>query len=122
MQDTVGNIFFHVCTYFQGQREYILVQPKDNNKNRIKTLIFSEPFKYYGWELSDEDLGEEEQDLAAEAENEEMEEEGEEEEEEEGEEGEEEEEVSMPVFIYLCFYYNSFILSLNISSEKTDFA
>lgn len=51
-----------------------------------------------------------------------MEEEGEEEEEEEGEEGEEEEEVSMPVFIYLCFYYNSFILSLNISSEKTDFA
>ncbi|XP_077031305.1 adenylate kinase 9 isoform X3 [Agelaius phoeniceus] len=54
--------------------------------------VMEKPFKYYGWELSDEDLGEEEQDLAAEAENEEVEEEGEEEEEEEGEEGEEEEE------------------------------
>ncbi|XP_054135764.1 adenylate kinase 9 isoform X2 [Melozone crissalis] len=54
--------------------------------------VMEKPFKYYGWELSDEDLGEEEQDLAAEEENEEVEEEGGEEEEEEGEQGEEEEE------------------------------
>ncbi|XP_030091870.2 adenylate kinase 9 isoform X1 [Serinus canaria] len=52
--------------------------------------VMEKPFKYYGWELSDEDFAEEEQDLAAEAENEEEEEEVEEEEEEE--EGEEEEE------------------------------
>ncbi|NXN79906.1 KAD9 kinase, partial [Bombycilla garrulus] len=40
-------------------------------------LVMEKPFKYYGWELSDEDLEEEEQDLAAEGENEEAEEEGE---------------------------------------------
>ncbi|NXT65095.1 KAD9 kinase, partial [Chaetops frenatus] len=40
-----------------------------------KTLTFSKPFKYYGWKLSDEDLEEEAQDLAAEGENEEEEEE-----------------------------------------------
>ncbi|NXY60913.1 KAD9 kinase, partial [Callaeas wilsoni] len=40
-------------------------------------LVMEKPFKYYGWELSDEDLEEEAQDLAAEGENEE--EEGEEE-------------------------------------------
>ncbi|NXH01089.1 KAD9 kinase, partial [Loxia leucoptera] len=37
--------------------------------------VMEKPFKYYGWELSDEDFAEEEQDLAAEAENEEEEEE-----------------------------------------------
>lgn len=31
-------------------------------------LTFSEPFKYHGWELSNEDLDEEAEDLAAEAE------------------------------------------------------
>nr|XP_032603164.2 adenylate kinase 9 isoform X3 [Taeniopygia guttata] len=51
-------------------------------------LVMEKPFKYYGWELSDEDIEEEAQDLDAEATNEE--EEGEEEE-EKGEEGEEEE-------------------------------
>ncbi|OWK59040.1 Adenylate kinase 9 [Lonchura striata] len=51
-------------------------------------LVMEKPFKYYGWELSDEDLEEEAQDLDAEATNEE--EEGEEKE-EKGEEGEEEE-------------------------------
>ncbi|XP_058275606.1 adenylate kinase 9 isoform X1 [Hirundo rustica] len=56
-------------------------------------LVMEKPFKYYGWELSDEDLEEEAQDLAAEEENEEEEEKEEgEEEEEEGEEEEEEEE------------------------------
>ncbi|NWZ75225.1 KAD9 kinase, partial [Poecile atricapillus] len=40
-------------------------------------LVMEKPFNYYGWELSDEDLEEEAQDLAAEGENEE--EEGEEE-------------------------------------------
>ncbi|NXQ26456.1 KAD9 kinase, partial [Alaudala cheleensis] len=40
-------------------------------------LVMEKPFQYYGWELSDEDLDEEAQDLAAEAENEEEEEEGE---------------------------------------------
>ncbi|NXH61760.1 KAD9 kinase, partial [Rhabdornis inornatus] len=40
-------------------------------------LFMEKPFKYYGWELSDEDLEEEAQDLAAEEENEEEEEEGE---------------------------------------------
>ncbi|NXR72411.1 KAD9 kinase, partial [Pycnonotus jocosus] len=40
-------------------------------------LAMEKPFKYYGWELSDEDLEEEAQDLAAEEENEEQEEEGE---------------------------------------------
>ncbi|XP_023779691.1 adenylate kinase 9 isoform X1 [Cyanistes caeruleus] len=53
-------------------------------------LVMEKPFNYYGWELSDEDLEEEAQDLAAEGENEE--EEGEEEEEEEEDEGEGEEE------------------------------
>ncbi|NXA83037.1 KAD9 kinase, partial [Thryothorus ludovicianus] len=38
-------------------------------------LVMEKPFKYYGWELSDEDLEEEAQDLAAEEENEEEEEE-----------------------------------------------
>ncbi|NXB08173.1 KAD9 kinase, partial [Cnemophilus loriae] len=38
-------------------------------------LVMEKPFKYYGWELSDEDLEEEAQDLAAEGENEEEEEE-----------------------------------------------
>ncbi|NXI15846.1 KAD9 kinase, partial [Irena cyanogastra] len=38
-------------------------------------LAMEKPFKYYGWELSDEDLEEEAQDLAAEEENEEEEEE-----------------------------------------------
>ncbi|NWT67467.1 KAD9 kinase, partial [Prunella himalayana] len=38
-------------------------------------LVMEKPFKYYGWELSDEDIEEEEQDLAAEAENAEEEEE-----------------------------------------------
>ncbi|NWW04138.1 KAD9 kinase, partial [Oreocharis arfaki] len=33
-------------------------------------LVMEKPFKYYGWELSDEDLEEEAQDLAAEGENE----------------------------------------------------
>ncbi|NXY29538.1 KAD9 kinase, partial [Pomatorhinus ruficollis] len=37
-------------------------------------LVMEKPFKYYGWELSDEDLEEEAQDLAAEEENEEEEE------------------------------------------------
>ncbi|NXQ63893.1 KAD9 kinase, partial [Anthoscopus minutus] len=37
--------------------------------------VMEKPFKYYGWELSDEDLEEEAQDLAAEEENEEGEEE-----------------------------------------------
>ncbi|KAI1241029.1 hypothetical protein IHE44_0009487, partial [Lamprotornis superbus] len=41
-------------------------------------LVMEKPFKYYGWELSDEDLEEEAQDLAAEEENEEEEEEEEE--------------------------------------------
>lgn len=74
-------------------------------KQKKKILIFSEPFQYYGWELSDEDLEEEAQDLAAEEENEVQEEEGEEEEEEEeeGEEEEEEEEVSMPVLSIYAF-------------------
>ncbi|NXR57054.1 KAD9 kinase, partial [Hippolais icterina] len=40
-------------------------------------LVMEKRFKYYGWELSDEDLEEEAQDLAAEEENEEGEEEGE---------------------------------------------
>ncbi|NWI40679.1 KAD9 kinase, partial [Picathartes gymnocephalus] len=40
-------------------------------------LVMEKPFKYYGWELSDEDLEEEAQDLTAEGENEEEEEEGE---------------------------------------------
>ncbi|NXH48190.1 KAD9 kinase, partial [Dicaeum eximium] len=40
-------------------------------------LVMEKPFKYYGWQLSDEDLEEEAQDLAAEEENEEEEEEGE---------------------------------------------
>ncbi|NXL69680.1 KAD9 kinase, partial [Leptocoma aspasia] len=40
-------------------------------------LVMEKPFKYYGWELSDEDLEEEAQDLAAEEENEEEEEEDE---------------------------------------------
>ncbi|NXO30767.1 KAD9 kinase, partial [Cisticola juncidis] len=40
-------------------------------------LVMEKPFKYYGWELSDEDLEEEAQDLAAEEENAEEEEEGE---------------------------------------------
>ncbi|NXB74895.1 KAD9 kinase, partial [Donacobius atricapilla] len=40
-------------------------------------LVMEKPFKYYGWELSDEDLEEEAQDLAAEEENEEEGEEGE---------------------------------------------
>ncbi|NXU40333.1 KAD9 kinase, partial [Drymodes brunneopygia] len=40
-------------------------------------LVMEKPFKYYGWELSDEDLEEEAQDLAAEEENEEVEEEAE---------------------------------------------
>ncbi|NXO65844.1 KAD9 kinase, partial [Phainopepla nitens] len=40
-------------------------------------LVMEKPFRYYGWELSDEDLEEEAQDLAAEGENEEEEEEGE---------------------------------------------
>ncbi|NXA97289.1 KAD9 kinase, partial [Melanocharis versteri] len=38
-------------------------------------LVMEKPFKYYGWELSDEDLEEEAQDLAAEGEEEEEEEE-----------------------------------------------
>ncbi|NXI82033.1 KAD9 kinase, partial [Rhipidura dahli] len=38
-------------------------------------LVMEKPFKYYGWELSDEDLEEEAQDLAAEGENEQEEEE-----------------------------------------------
>ncbi|NXB65821.1 KAD9 kinase, partial [Struthidea cinerea] len=38
-------------------------------------LIMEKPFKYYGWKLTDEDLEEEAQDLAAEGENEEEEEE-----------------------------------------------
>ncbi|NWX34450.1 KAD9 kinase, partial [Notiomystis cincta] len=40
-------------------------------------LVMEKPFKYYGWALSDEDVEEEAQDLAAEEENEEEEEEGE---------------------------------------------
>ncbi|NXY01298.1 KAD9 kinase, partial [Pteruthius melanotis] len=40
-------------------------------------LVMEKPFKYYGWKLSDEDLDEEAQDLAAEVENEQEEEEGE---------------------------------------------
>ncbi|NXO06428.1 KAD9 kinase, partial [Oriolus oriolus] len=40
-------------------------------------LVMEKPFKYYGWKLSDEDLEEEAQDLAAEGENEQEEEEGE---------------------------------------------
>ncbi|NXU99527.1 KAD9 kinase, partial [Cettia cetti] len=40
-------------------------------------LVMEKPFKYYGWELSDEDLEEEAQDMAAEEENEGEEEEGE---------------------------------------------
>ncbi|NXB40526.1 KAD9 kinase, partial [Eulacestoma nigropectus] len=40
-------------------------------------LVMEKRFKYYGWKLSDEDLEEEAQDLAAEGENEEEEEEGE---------------------------------------------
>lgn len=66
-------------------------------KQKKTDLTFTEPFKYYGWELSDEDLEEEAQDLAAEEENEEEEDEEEGEEEEEEGEGEEEEEVSRPV-------------------------
>ncbi|XP_063245853.1 adenylate kinase 9 isoform X2 [Prinia subflava] len=54
--------------------------------------VMEKPFKYYGWELSDEDLEEEAQDLAAEEENAEEEEEGEEEEEEEEGKGKEEQE------------------------------
>ncbi|NXE88630.1 KAD9 kinase, partial [Menura novaehollandiae] len=38
-------------------------------------LVMEKPFKYHGWELSDEDLEEEAQDLAAEGENEDEEEE-----------------------------------------------
>ncbi|NXH25066.1 KAD9 kinase, partial [Myiagra hebetior] len=40
-------------------------------------LVMEKPFKYYGWKLSDEDLEEEAQDLAAEGENEQEEEEDE---------------------------------------------
>uniref|UniRef100_H0ZPC4 Adenylate kinase 9 n=1 Tax=Taeniopygia guttata TaxID=59729 RepID=H0ZPC4_TAEGU len=68
-------------------------------KTEKKTLTFSEPFKYYGWELSDEDIEEEAQDLDAEATNEE--EEGEEEE-EKGEEGEEEEKRHMGDTNHFC--------------------
>ncbi|XP_053828617.1 adenylate kinase 9 isoform X1 [Vidua macroura] len=66
----------------------IAEQTPESLLNQI-VLVMEKPFKYYGWELSDEDLEEEAQDLDAEAENEEEEEEGEEEE-EEGEEEEEE--------------------------------
>lgn len=38
-----------------------------NRKQETKST-FSEPFKYHGWELSNEDLDEEAEDLAAEAE------------------------------------------------------
>ncbi|XP_071404992.1 adenylate kinase 9 isoform X4 [Pithys albifrons albifrons] len=57
-------------------------------------LVMEKPFKYYGWELSAEDLEEEAEDLAAEEENEEDEEEVKEEveDEEEEEENEEDEE------------------------------
>ncbi|NWS88930.1 KAD9 kinase, partial [Toxostoma redivivum] len=54
----------------------IAEQTPESLLNRI-VLVMEKPFKYYGWELSDEDLEEEAQDLAAEEENEEEEEEGE---------------------------------------------
>ncbi|NWH35652.1 KAD9 kinase, partial [Chloropsis hardwickii] len=54
----------------------IAEQTPESLLNQI-VLVMEEPFKYYGWELSDEDLEEEEQDLAAEAENEGEEEESE---------------------------------------------
>ncbi|NXU02569.1 KAD9 kinase, partial [Buphagus erythrorhynchus] len=54
----------------------IAEQTPESLLNQI-VLVMEKPFKYYGWELSDEDLEEEAQDLAAEEENEEEEEEGE---------------------------------------------
>ncbi|KAL2306581.1 hypothetical protein Nmel_004510 [Mimus melanotis] len=63
----------------------IAEQTPESLLNQI-VLVMEKPFKYYGWELSDEDLEEEVQDLAAEEENEEEEGEEEEEEEEEDEE------------------------------------
>ncbi|NXX25501.1 KAD9 kinase, partial [Nicator chloris] len=47
----------------------IAEQTEESLLNQI-VLVMEKPFKYYGWELSDEDLEEEEQDLAAEEENE----------------------------------------------------
>lgn len=108
MQHTVGMICFHICSYFYGQREYILAWRNEKYWNRKKIITFPEPFKYHGWKLSAEDLDEEAEDLAAE------------EEEEEVEEEDENEEVSM---LALSIYaFNSFILSLNITPEKSDFA
>ncbi|NXM11362.1 KAD9 kinase, partial [Ploceus nigricollis] len=52
----------------------IAEQTPESLLNQI-VLVMEKPFKYYGWELSDEDLEEEAQDLDAEAENEEEEEE-----------------------------------------------
>ncbi|NXB53699.1 KAD9 kinase, partial [Leucopsar rothschildi] len=49
-------------------------QTPESLLNQI-VLVMEKPFKYYGWELSDEDLEEEAQDLVAEEENEEEEEE-----------------------------------------------
>ncbi|NXH91810.1 KAD9 kinase, partial [Edolisoma coerulescens] len=47
----------------------IAEQTPESLLNQI-VLVMEKPFKYYGWELSDEDLEEEAQDLAAEGENE----------------------------------------------------
>ncbi|NXI00999.1 KAD9 kinase, partial [Pachycephala philippinensis] len=47
----------------------IAEQTPESLLNQI-VLVMEKPFKYYGWELSDEDLDEEAQDLAAERENE----------------------------------------------------
>ncbi|XP_041873216.1 adenylate kinase 9-like isoform X2 [Corvus kubaryi] len=66
----------------------IAEQTPESLLNQI-VLVMERPFQYYGWKLSDEDLEEEAQDLAAEGENEEEEEEDEEEEVEEEEEDEE---------------------------------
>ncbi|NWW00078.1 KAD9 kinase, partial [Machaerirhynchus nigripectus] len=52
----------------------IAEQTPESLLNQI-VLVMEKPFKYYGWELSDEDLEEEAQDLAAEEENEQEEEE-----------------------------------------------
>ncbi|NXS15949.1 KAD9 kinase, partial [Mystacornis crossleyi] len=54
----------------------IAEQTPESLLNQI-VLVMEKPFKYYGWELSDEDLEEEARDLAAEEENEQEEEEGE---------------------------------------------
>ncbi|NXR63449.1 KAD9 kinase, partial [Rhadina sibilatrix] len=54
----------------------IAEQTPESLLNQV-VLVMEKSFKYYGWKLSDEDLEEEAQDLAAEEENEEEEEEGE---------------------------------------------